>query len=65
MDTISGQMERFPASSEKSLQDMKDAEFHGEFENATYFYFWQLLGAQNQEYKISRPKSWDFLIFTN
>ena len=65
MDQISGQMERFPVSPKKSQWDMEDAEFHGEFENETYFYFWKLPDAQNREYKISRPKSWDFLIFTN
>lgn len=54
MDTISGQMKRFPASSEKRKEDMKDAEFHGEFENATYFYFCQLLGGT----KIQVSNQW-------
>ena len=38
-DQISDVMEGFPESSEKNEQGMEDAEFHGEFENATYFLF--------------------------
>ena len=36
MATFSDQMEGFQTSSEKSQQDMEDAEFHEESENAHY-----------------------------
>ena len=44
MDQISDAIEGFPESLEKKKeQGMEDVEFHGEFENATYFQFWSLL----------------------
>ena len=64
MAAFSDLKEEFQTSSEKNKQDMEDAEFYEESENATYLSFWQLLPVQIQNIKSHTPNPWDFLFFT-